>query len=764
MLIYEAEHFLEVESKEIQKLCRSTVAVPLGDTEPGEYAVQTVLCDYLNNSEQRCCIAFSDKITKSSLTFVVKGNEELSPWQYGQKILSQLGFQLEDVNLKFSPAMLDVILRDAHGILAPTAASKLRAEKSLLLAGFQRTYDEDLDGAQGKRAAFKLSAEKRRNAQSKEFRRVLESLFSSLEKDDVESAAHTSQIQELISKLESATALAEVERRQRQISEEITSAAEKRIQELEALLVDDETKSSKALKQSQKIILLQERIKMLEEKLDLAEIAVEKGREKQEQAIADAHAARERIALLERELKETSTVLENIQSHQAEELVEKKRLIEDLQESELRIETLDVELENAERIALQRDAEAKKNEDLRTQLAEGQQLLKETLEFNGSLQEMLAASNEQRDKLKESLCAAEKTVDDMVLQGDQKAALVEQNDELTGELNALRDKYEQECSNRELLEKRVEEVGRRIQELEDAHAQASSKASALSSAKKNSRGEALENAALRSELHEMNQRFKAEQQSREVLESEIDKAHQLIDALETMVREAESATREQRSHEVSAESENHRVRQLEDQLKTFKNHLEQNLIENKKLNQAVVVAEKKIAEQGELLVQWQDEQFERKSREAVFAGAVMQGQMPAKRLPHELRPAPKKGALFCPDWDLDGLPCKSSEQVFKAWEAVFNVQISLEGYQSQYCMVFLVVLRHEKQKSLYMLYRLQLSKHTLVCVPAKAPKDEASLKAAIKEGLNFLKMSGFEMDAMSEEHIAGTLGPYFLAD
>ena len=60
-----------------------------------------------------------------------------------------------------------------------------------------------------------------------------------------------------------------------------------------------------------------------------------------------------------------------------------------------------------------------------------------------------------------------------------------------------------------------------------------------------------------------------------------------------------------------------------------------------------------------------------------------------------------------------------------------------------------------------MLYRLKKDKHTLVCVPAKTLQDEASLKKAIKEGLKFLKLSGFEMEEMAAENIDSTLSRYF---
>ena len=135
-----------------------------------------------------------------------------------------------------------------------------------------------------------------------------------------------------------------------------------------------------------------------------------------------------------------------------------------------------------------------------------------------------------------------------------------------------------------------------------------------------------------------------------------------------------------------------------------------------------------------------------------------------KPLPHELRPAPNKAAFFHPDWDLEGLPCQSEEQVVRAWETVFNVQIALEGYPSQYCMAFLVVVRIEKTKKLFMLFRLKQNKHTLVCVPAATPKNEEQLQKAIDEGLSFLKKSGFEMEEMPKEYIARSLGSYFLKE
>ena len=135
---------------------------------------------------------------------------------------------------------------------------------------------------------------------------------------------------------------------------------------------------------------------------------------------------------------------------------------------------------------------------------------------------------------------------------------------------------------------------------------------------------------------------------------------------------------------------------------------------------------------------------------------------PDKPLPHELRPAPRPGALFRPDWDLAGLPCKSPDQVLQAWESVSNVQLMLEGYPSQYCSAFLVVLKQGRGRHLYLLFNLRESRYTLVCVPGKPPTDEASLAKAVEEGLKYLKMSGFELNRIKPADVAHILGSYFL--
>lgn len=782
MLIYETEGFLEVESEEIKQLCRSKAAVPFGDTGSEAYEVQVALCDYLDNSESRCCVAFHVKTLKRSLIFSVKGSEKQSSWQCGQELLIRLGFQLEDINLKLSPAMQEVVLRDVPGLLSPTEARKQRTEKELLLTELQNTYDKAPDSVQGRRAALKLSAVKLLNDRSEELRLFLELMLSQDESSRADLEVFTDQLEGLTAKIEAAEGRAEVGRKQREMSESITLAAEKRIQELEEILVDVETKSAEALKQKRKAVQLRKRIKELGAELESAKVETEKEREKQEQPIADVKVANEQITLLEDSLTEAESSLASTKAQWEEEQAEKARLSECFKEAELRIKALDKELEDSEKKANLCDGAVKSSEDIQAQLAEVQKELKAAFGLNEEREEALAVAARQSEELGKRLQEAENTGRDKASNKEQELiTLAEKKEQLTRELKDLRDEYKKECSLRKRLEKDSSKDDKRIQELEDTIAELTQQASELTKVgvgveteeetEKGGEEVAQEATSLKIELQEQEQRLKEEQQSREGLETELHETQKLIDSLEKMVKETEQSPAEKPSSEASAESDSQKVQELMEKLKSAENQLEQERVEHKKLAKAVTVAEKKLvdqekrgAEQEKKLAQAQVEHKDRKIPEAVVneEPVIQKRVKSAKPLPHELRTAPRKGAFFHPDWDLEGLPCQSSEQVFKAWETVFNVQISLEGYSSQYCMAFMVVLRLGKQKKLYMLYRLKKDKHTLVCVPAKTLKDEASLKKAIKEGLKFLKMSGFEMEEMASENIDSTLGGYFL--
>ena len=810
MLLYEHEGFIEAETKEIQQLSRSPFAVSFGSDAQNKYDLQASLCNYLDKDEQRCRVAFYAKSLKKALIFTVAGTDKKALWKYGQETLLELGFQLEDVNLKLSPAMLEVVLRDVPGIASPAEAQRQRTEHQRILADLQATCDEKPESPQGKRAALKLSTEKRIQDRSGALRELLEDLFSPQEAADNENATLLAQIKDLTARLEEAENAAESERSQKEFSEAITSAAEKRIQELEEILVDLETQSSDVLKQKRKVAALNGRIKSLDADLTSAREALVEEQGKQKQFVDDVKSANEQIVALQNDLKESEDLREEAFAQLGEQESEATQLGKSYQEAELRIKVLDLELKRAEQRADGFSETVKLSDDLQIQLDKAEEQLNETIALKDGLKEALETAVENQEALQKSLEEAEslgranaaKHTELQELE-DLCADLRKENEGLKKELSlalekhdgleksleeakslsqanaaehadrqetdgryaelikmneSLREEFDQERSVRKRLERGAAEDDRRISELEQSLKQAESAAEELKSGSAGAEPES--SAALDQEVQALTLRFDKEKAAREAMGDELQEAHKIIDSLEKMVRETEASGLEVSSREASTEQDDDRVQELEERLRSLEDQLEGETLVKKTLAKELASLEKKLAEQEVSLAEASTVNTGQGDLETAAPVENEKVKKASKPLPHEVRPAPKKGAFFRPDWDLQGLPCSSTGQVFKAWETVFNVQMSIEGYPSQYCMAFMVVLKQGKQKKLYLLYRLKQNKHTLICIPAKRPRDEATLQKAIKKGLDFLRKSGFEMDEMSAEHIESTLVAY----
>jgi chromosome segregation ATPase len=806
MLLYEHEGFIEADTKEIQQLCRSPFAVSFGSDAQNKYELQASLCDYQDKNERRCRVALYAKSLKKALIFTVAGTDKKALWKYGQETLLELGFQLEDVNLKLSPAMLEVVLRDVPGIASPAEAQLHRSEHKKMLADLQATCDEKPESPQGKRAALKLSTEKHLQERVGGLRELLEALFSPEEVATDEMATLLAQIKDLTARLE------EAERSQKEISEVITTAAEKRIQELEEILVDVETQSSDVLKQKRKVVALNGRIKELDSELVSAREVLAEEQENQKQFVDDVKSANEQIVSLQKDLKESEDLREEAFAQLGEQESEATQLDKTCREAELRIKVLDQELKVAEQRADGFSEAVKLSDELQVQLDKVEEQFNKTITLKDSLKEELATAVEKQETLQKSLEEAESfgqanAAKHAELQESEHrcAELGQENEGLKEELSlvlekhddlqksleeakslsqantveyaeiqetegrcaelvkmneSLREEFDHERSVRKLLERGASEDDRRISELDQSLKQAESAADELKSGSGGAMPES--SAALDQEMKALALRFDQEKAARVALDNELLESHEIIDSLEKMVRETEASGLEMSSRKASTEQDNDRVHELEERLRSLEDQLQGETLVNKTLAKELASVEKKLAEQEDLLAV---ASTVKKGQGVVETAAPVESEKMSKAskpLPHEVRPAPKKGAFFRPDWALQGLPCRSTGQVFKAWETVFNVQMAIEGYTSQYCMAFMVVLKLGKQKHLYLLYRLKQDKHTLICVPAKSPKNEASLQKAIKEGLDFLRKSGFEMDEMSAEHIESSLGAYCL--
>jgi hypothetical protein len=363
-----------------------------------------------------------------------------------------------------------------------------------------------------------------------------------------------------------------------------------------------------------------------------------------------------------------------------------------------------------------------------------------------------------RQNLEHELEVAEKRIETLVQKlKEARQATAEAGEEAQRALRRQLDALQQECddaradleterSARKRLEKGAAADEKRLGELEKALA-----GKPVASAATDRDGK--EAATLRAELEVAFTAITQERQARERVEADLEEAHDLIQALQGKLKQTPPVPEAAAGKAAAAEE----VRTLTEKLRAAEERADHAQRESQQHAAACASAERRIAVLEETL------KVQAAAKLQPLTESSMAGGKPStdKALPHELRPPPKPGAIFRPNWDLERLPCKSADQILQAWESVSNVQLSLEGYPSQYCAAFLVVLKQGKLKQLYILFNLKMTKHVLVCIPSKLPTDEASLNKAISEGLKYLQMSGFELDKIKPEDFEHQLGHYF---
>jgi hypothetical protein len=693
MLIYESDSCLEVEGDAIVELYRSGKPIKLTVSDEKSLNLHAILCLHRQGSETLAHAAFYCRDLKRALNFAVQtvSGKEMPQ---GLAVLSDLGFRMEPVKLELSSAMRQVVLRDIPGLVDPVQGRKQRTERMARLAEMEEAFQDDPEGVAGRKAKLKLDGELRLDEQMSVLREILTRKFTPESQDDDDGQMPFGRNDVLATRLASTEATLDEERGRHHQTREVLAAAEKRIQELEKILVEVETRSANGLKHKKEAFLLESRCKELTENLTAAQAIVT---QEQAKVLQLSAAAKQQAAAAETRIREL--------------VAEREKMIADQEATQATIRAL----------TQQRD-EACRQEDV----------LREDLAAAGNQDTKKEPDQERLDGVRKRLEALEKA---------QQATNAE---------------FEQERSLRKRLEKEAATDAKRIAELEDALAEAE-KAPPAPEAVADPCALDDEARSLQALLAESLTRIEAEKEIRTELEHDLGEAHKIIEALEKALKEPKRTAERSDAHKPAA-GDDRQVRELTEKLKSIEVQLEQELIEQKKSAVAMAAAEKRIIEL----------ERELQGAQAAATGAAQtvapKSPPPPKPLPHELRPGPKKGALFHPDWDLEGLPCKSADQVVQAWESVFNVQLSLEGYPSQYCTVFLVIVNSSGQKQLFMLFRLKKNNHTLVCVPNEPPTNDAAMKKAVQGAHKYLKLSGFELEELAPENVPGMLGSFFLGD
>ena len=864
MLIFETEGFFEVEDDRVEELYRSTDSVSLAADDDLTFDVQALVCRHRGDDQQRCHIGFFCRDLKRAMVFVIKDSSPKAQVKLGLEVAKELGLQMQPVKLNLSAAMRQVVLRDIPGLQTPEYARKLREEKSEMLTEMQAKLDEEgPESAAGKKAILKLNAEKRLDDKSSILRELLCNRFApEPAPGNAGLEALSAQVNDLTERLKKAVAECDQERSQRKISEEIMAAAEKRIQELEEVLVDVETKSSDTIKHKQKIVQLEARIKELDKQLIEAQKDLETERDQKEQLIGDVQSTQQLVAALEKELADVSEIAsgavdfetaitraeESITKLQAD--LESKKTELDAQQSarkqlEEKIKTLESQIKEltaadtesgkkAEKQEAQladakdeikklqqqlkagdkqADSEQEKRQQLEEQIEELKKVHTESVQKAKNQDAQLAEAQAEIKKLQQELKNRDNQADKE--QGtqqqleEQTQTLQDQLTDTESRLASLQDELEQERKNHDkastawskerdalqqeiaalakeqraateatspssdleqlkeeldqekLIRKRLEKGAAADQKrIDDLEQQLGGSQSGLTLTAGKSALAAQEVELLQAQLRDSLNQAEEDAEVRADLERELDDAHTLIGNLEQALKEA----RESKAGD-DTEKESQQTAKLNKEIQRLQKELEQTREAKQQAVTSQGSVEQRLNDMEQLLARAVLGQATAPATQAAPAPTPSEPPAPSrpasKPLPHELRPAPKKGANFHPDWDLSGLPCQSVDQILQAWESVFNVQLSLEGYPSQYCAAFVVVLKTGKQKRLFLVFNLTKDKHVLVSVPAKQPNDEASLKKAVSEGLKFLQLSGFEMEKITADNLSGALSPYF---
>lgn len=117
--------------------------------------------------------------------------------------------------------------------------------------------------------------------------------------------------------------------------------------------------------------------------------------------------------------------------------------------------------------------------------------------------------------------------------------------------------------------------------------------------------------------------------------------------------------------------------------------------------------------------------------------------------PHVVRRPPPAGATFGVDWDLERLPCESLEHIVELHQSICNAQLTLEGYQTQYCAAYIAILKEGGGRQLYMTFRLPQDDRYLIYKPIKKPTSSGEIAQLMKEAQKFLQVVGVETEKVA---------------
>jgi hypothetical protein len=775
MLQFESDDFLEINPADILAIQRSRAPVSITVASGRSFDLRATLCQQLVNKQPVCYLVLYSSSLKRALVFSFDGaTDAASQICLGVESLAGFGFQLDPLDLNLKPAMLETVLRDIPPMQKPEYVRRMRKERQSRIASLEKTLKmlgkpapSSKEGLEHKKTLEQLNAERKAEQHLQSLREHFQKELSVLEeklkllsaaqvppetkeqfrpqpsKDERPSGGSTPAFQ--------APGNEATKSKHRQAQPEPEPAANQLRQAIETEKPADRSAGEEKRKFRE---ILPEKVQKQPDDETQHEVAAKVATHQAaspsrkdlsaEPAVGKSERSERETQLQQAEqqarkdLAEVSKELDSVRKDLAEVSKELDSTRKDLTESRQGLEKSDKEL-----------AETRK------QLVGAQKEL-------GGLQKQIAVRDGEVTELKaetDRLTAQHKTAEQhgkaeekkrRALEGELKdiraeISEVEQGNQLlTEQLVRVRQDVEQARGEKESLAKDASRSAARLKKLEAELPLLRTEAEAAAAA--NSEAEQL-----RARLEQLRGRYEALTKENALLVEESTVAreqlatHGLQEQSSPQKDDVDGMAREQASARM--------VAALQKQLAAAERRLKDSVGEREELGAAYAQEQQKSRNLEEEL-----ERLNSVERVVAPANAKPVG---AKKPPHEQRRPPLPGAFFHVDWDLNGLTCEIG-MVGQAWQSIYNVTLSIEGYSHQYVEAVIVLLKETAKSRLFMMFRLEGEGRNLVYRPAKLPDSDAALKKSLEEARNYLRVSGIEVEPVPADQLKKVLSPYLI--
>jgi hypothetical protein len=480
----------------------------------------------------------------------------------------------------------------------------------------------------------------------------------------------------------------------------------------------------------------------------------------QERLVADKSGAERRAAELARAVR-------GIEERLAAERADRERLAAEKKEVEKRAaELARTARESEERLAAERTERerlkaGKTGEDrLVAEKAEIEARAAELAESVRLTEERLAAERKERERL-----ASEKDLAERLLEELTRAVKVAE--ENTAAERAARERLETQRGEWERLAQEKVLVEKQVKELAEAKKAAERMEKERMAAERQS-GERLETEkkALQSKLEELLiayreavEKFEAERSERERLVVEKSRAEKQLRELSLALRSAEEkvsgapAEKAEVKRLLAAKADAEaRAEELRRALQLTREEAEFDRRERERLAAEKVLAERRLED---LTAGMESGQEKGPGKKEEKKGLPRLNWVPGSREKQALQSGPPSGALtrssfqgasFQIDWSLPFVAYSDVEEVAEVYQSIGPSQLSLEGFSSQYCSAYVIVLKREARPKVYVAFLLSSDNRVLVYVPVREPGGSAEFKKVKEEAMQFVQLAGYMLD------------------